>query len=152
MSTFKYLSYLIALFIVVLTACSAEKDTPVVDEQSYVRWHVNDGKLEVYVVLSNPSKQDVTFEASFVLLNETLRDAVGADTIELTSDDRGNTSPFVLESDKESAFKSELTLNRSIPQEILSNGVGIRLSTSERTYIVPIRYIDIVLAEERWIG
>lgn len=152
MKKFNLSSYFIVLFILLLTACSVERDSLVVDGQSYVRWHVNEGKLEVYAVVANHSKKAVSFEASIVLQNEDLSNAVGTNTLELISDDRGNTSPFVLEAYKETVFKSELTLNRSIPQEILSNGVGIRLSTSGGTSIVPIKYIDIVLAEERWIG
>lgn len=124
------------------TACSG-KDRVTIEKQSYVRWYENENELEVYVVASNPTKHDVSFQASFVFLDEKLREAVGLEFDELKMDDRNNSSPFHLISFNETVFQRTYKTHSKLTREMLSKGVGLQITDEGETYTIPIKNGDI---------
>ncbi|BBH23745.1 hypothetical protein Back11_50900 [Paenibacillus baekrokdamisoli] len=137
---FKSTIYIILVSVMMCTACSASKNELTLAQQSFVRWHAEENMLEVYAVAVNQTKADISFEASIVLLNPNLRDAVGFDTVEIKEDDRNGKPPFHLKSYNETVFKQTFKTNRTLTREMLSNGVGIKISTQEKSYTLPIKY------------
>jgi hypothetical protein len=136
------LFYSIIILVVVCTSCSAKNQIRV-EQQSSVRWHEKESILEVYVAVANTTKQDVSFGASIVMLNPNLKDAVGFVTKQLETDDRNGKTPFRLAPYNETVFKRNYKTNRSLSLEMLSKGVGIKISTLESSYIIPINYGEI---------
>lgn len=139
---FKRVMYFFMILVVLCTACSA-KNQILVEQQSYVRWHEKENKLEVYAAVANPTSQDVSFEASIVMLDQNLKNAVGFEIRQLETDDRNGKTPFRLAPHYETIFNRNYKTNGALTQEMLSNGVGIKISTSEESYIIPITYGDI---------
>jgi hypothetical protein len=133
---------LILVIVIFCTACSAKNEI-VVEKQSFVRWHERDSIIEVYVVVANTTRKDVSFEASIVMLNPNIKDAVGFETKQLETDDRNGKTPFRLTSYYETVFKRDFKTNRILTQDMLSNGIGIKISTSEESYTIPIKFGDI---------
>lgn len=124
------------------TACSG-KDRMTVEKQSYVRWYEKENELEVYAVVSNSTKHEVSFQASFVFLDEKLKEAVGLESDELNMDDRNNSSPFHLISFNETVFRRTYQTHRKLTREMLSKGVGIQITEQGKTYTIPIKNGDI---------
>jgi hypothetical protein len=136
--------FFIIIIVLFCSACSNDNDQQIiVDKQSYVRWSENDNNLEVYAVVSNPTKKDVSFEATLVIQNQNLEDAVGFETLVLETDDRSGRTPFILAPNYETVFKRDLKTNGSLTKEMLSNGVGIKISISNNSFIIPISYSEI---------
>jgi hypothetical protein len=124
------------------TACSTKNEI-VVEKQSYVRWHEKDNNLEVYAVVANMAKKDVSFKASIVILNSNVKEAVGFEIKELETDDRNGKTPFRLAPSHETVFKRGFKTDKKLKQEMLSDGIGIKITTSEESFTIPIKYGDI---------
>jgi hypothetical protein len=138
----KSIFYSFMLFVIFCTACSGENKI-LVEKQSFVRWHEKDSILEVYIAAANTTGKDVSFEASIVMLNPDLKDAVGFETKQLETDDRNGKTPFLLTSHTETVFKREFTTDRILTHEMLTNGVGLKIAISEQSYTMPIKYGEI---------
>jgi hypothetical protein len=63
--------------------------------------------LEVYAVVANMTKKDVSFEASIVILNSNVKEAHGFETKQLETDDRTIKTPFRLAACHETVFKRD---------------------------------------------
>lgn len=136
--------FFIMIIVLFCSACSNDNNHQIiVDKQSYVRWSEKNNNLEVYAVVSNPTKKDVSFEATLVIQNKNLEDAVGFETLVLETDDRSGRTPFILAPNHETVFKRDLKTNGSLTKEMLSDGVGIKISISNNTYTIPISYNEI---------
>jgi hypothetical protein len=133
------------IFIALICCCTAcfEKNQITVDQQSLVRWYEKDNELEVYVVVSNSTKHDVSFQASFIFLNEKLKEAVGIESEQLKTDDRNNNSPFQLISFNETVFQRKYKTHSKLTREMLSKGVGIKITDQQKTYTIAIKYGEI---------
>ncbi|MEV5029314.1 hypothetical protein [Paenibacillus sp. LPE1-1-1.1] len=138
----KSILYLFMLFVIFCTACSGENEI-LVEKQSFVRWHEKDSILEVYIAAANKTDKEVSFEASIVMLNPDLKDAVGFETKQLETDDRNGKTPFLLTPHTETVFQRDFTTDRILTQEMLTNGVGIKITTSEESYTMPIKYGEV---------
>jgi len=57
------------------------------EKQSYVRWYKKKNELELYIVVSNSTKHDVSFQASIIFLNKKLKESVGVEAEQLKTDD-----------------------------------------------------------------
>ncbi|MFD0673018.1 hypothetical protein [Cohnella sp. GCM10027633] len=124
------------------TACS-EKNEINVAQESYVKWYEKENELEVYVVVSNSTKHDVSFQASLIFLDEKLKEAVGLETEQLKTDDRNNTSPFHLISFNETVFQRKYKTHSKLTREMLSEGIGIKITDQQKTYTMAIKYGEI---------
>ncbi|MFC5471556.1 hypothetical protein ACFPPD_23040 [Cohnella suwonensis] len=133
------------VFIVFICCCTscAEKNQITVDQQSVVRWNQKESELEVYAVVSNSTKHDVSFRASFIFLNEKIKEAVGIESDELNTDDRNNNSPFHLISFNETVFQRKYKTHRKLTREMLTKGVGIKITDQQTTYTIAIKYGEI---------
>lgn len=129
-------------FVFCCTACS-EKNQITVEKQSYVRWYKKKNELELYIVVSNSTKHDVSFQASIIFLNK-LKESVGVEAKQLKTDDRNSNSPFRLSANNETVFQRKFKTHSILTQEMLSKGVGIKISDQHKTYIIAIKYGDIV--------
>ena len=130
------------------TACSEKKQIYAeqqisVEQQSYVRWHEEENELEVYVVVSNSTKHDVSFQASIIFLHSKLKESIGVEAVQLKTDDRNNASPFRLIAYNETVFHRTFKTQNKLTQEMLSKGVGINISIQQKTYITAIKYSEI---------
>lgn len=131
------------IFVILLcTACSTKNEIAV-EKQSFVRWNERDSNLEVYAVVANMTKKDVSFKVSIVILNPNVKEAVGFETKELETDDRNGNPPFQLAPSHETVFKRDFKTDKKLKQEMLSNGIGIKITTPEQSYTIPIKYGDI---------
>lgn len=140
---FKNVSFFLIMIIVIFcSACSSDHQITV-DKQSYVRWSEKDNNLEVYVVVSNSTKKEISFEASLVMLNQNLEDAVGFDTLIVETDDRNGRTPFLLAPNNETVFKHVIKTNGSFTKEMLTDGIGIKISILGKVYTIPISYSEI---------
>jgi hypothetical protein len=61
----------------------------------------------------------------------------------LETDDRNGETPFHLASYTETVFKRDFKTDRVMTQDMLSNGIGIKITTSEESYTIPIKYGEI---------
>ncbi|WP_040714177.1 hypothetical protein [Paenibacillus curdlanolyticus] len=138
----KRLFILLVLLALFGTACSVKKEL-VVEQQSFVRWHEKEDRLEVHAAVANESKKEAVFEASIVMLNPNLEDAVGFDSKKLESDDRNGKTPFRLGSYHETVFTCSFETDGTLTRDMLQNGVGIKITTSKESYTIPIKYGDI---------
>lgn len=130
------------------TACSEKKQISAdkqisVEQQSYVKWHERENEVEVYVVVSNSTKHDVSFQASIIFLHSQLKESVGVEAEQLKTDDRNNNSPFCLIANNETVFHRTFKTQSKLTQEMLSKGVGIKISIQQKTYITAIKYSGI---------
>jgi hypothetical protein len=139
----RLLYILIFLVILLCTACSTTKNEIVVEKQSFVRWHEKDNILEVYAIVANMTKNDVSFEASVVILNSEVKEAVGFESKQLETDDRNGKTPFLLVPSHETVFKRDFKTVKTLKQEMLTDGIGIKVTTSNESYTIPISYGDI---------
>jgi hypothetical protein len=138
----KHLSYFLVLVILLCTACSTKNELAV-EKQSYVKWYEKENNLEVYAVVTNMTQKDVSFEASIVISNSHVKEAVGFKTVQLETDDRNGKTPFRITPNHETVFKRKFKTNKTLKKEMLSDGIGIKITTGEESYIIPIKYGDI---------
>jgi hypothetical protein len=125
------------------TACSASKNELTLAQSSFVRWHAEKNMLEVYAVVQNETKGNISFTASIVFLNQSLRDVVGYNTVEIKEDDRNEKASFQLKPYNGTVLKQTFETKGALAREKLSNGVGIKISTQEKSYTLPIKYGEI---------
>lgn len=130
------------VFVCLCTACS-EKNQLKVEQQSFVRWYEKENELEVYAVVSNSTKHDVSFQASFVFINESLKEAVKEEVEPLKTDDRNNNSPFLLKANQETVFQRIFQTHNKLTQEMLSEGIGLQIVDQQKTYTLAIKYVEI---------
>lgn len=122
-------------------ACSAKKPITV-DQPSLIRWFESENELEVYAVVSNRTNHDISFEASFIFLDDKLKEAVGLEADQLMTDDRNNSSPFKLKSFNETVFVRKYKAHSKLTDEMLSNGVGLKVTEQQETYTIAIKHVE----------
>lgn len=123
------------------TACSAKKPIAV-DQPSFIRWFESENELEVYAVVSNRTNHDISFEASFIFLDDKLKQAIGLEADQLKTDDRNNSSPFKLQSFNETVFIRKYKAHNKLTEEMLSKGVGLKVTERQKTYIIAIKHVE----------
>ncbi|MFC4306334.1 hypothetical protein [Cohnella boryungensis] len=132
---------IIFVALVYCTACSA-KNQITVDQPSLIRWFENENELEVYAVVSNSTNHDVSFQASFIFLDDTLKEAVGFESDQLETDDRNNHSPFKLRAFNETVFIRKYKAHSKLTHEMLSGGVGVKVTAQQKTYTIAIKHVE----------
>jgi len=136
---------ILLLFIAIIYCCSAcsQKNQITVAQQSFVRWYEKENELEIYIVVSNSAKKDVTFQASIVFLDTKLKESVGIEAEQLKTDDRNNHPPFRLKANKETVFHRKFKTKAMLTEEMLSGSVGIEIIDQQKSYITTIKYTEI---------
>jgi hypothetical protein len=132
---------LIAL-VIVCVGC-AEKPPIYVEKQSFIKWDSKLSSLEVHIAVANRTNDLVSFDASLVMLNQYLIDALGFEVQPLKQDDRGSETPFRLEPRTETVFKQSYKTTASLTREMLSKGVGIQITALDKSYTITIPIVEL---------
>ncbi|QOY34189.1 hypothetical protein AWH56_015790 [Anaerobacillus isosaccharinicus] len=117
---------LIILFI--LTACGNEPNITPNTEESKIIIDEERSLINFHVLLANDNRKRIgPLYAKFIIYDETLQDAIGADVIEFT-DDHGNKQPFFIEGKKGYFISETFLYNAEIDREELINMVEVVIS------------------------
>ncbi|SFB50199.1 hypothetical protein SAMN05216312_110199 [Cohnella sp. OV330] len=145
---FKSAVYAFILLVLTCTSCaplsgSPSKEGLLLEQQSLVRWRVDENILEVYAVIANYADKDASFAAYVVFLDPHLREIDGLDRIEVKEDDRKGKTPFLLKPYQETVLRQRFYMDEPLKRAWLSKGVGIEIATEGKRMTLPIKYVEI---------
>lgn len=128
--------FLILLFPILIGACGNEPNIAPNNEESKVIIDEERSLINFYVLLENQNRKPVgPLYAKFIIYDETLQDAVGAEVIDFTNEE-GTKQPFYIEGNKGYFISESFLYDAELDNEELENMVEVVISDENEMELI----------------
>jgi hypothetical protein len=127
---------MLLLIILMISACGNEPNLTPNTEESKLIIDEERSLINFYVLLKNENRKRVgPLYAKFIIYDETLQNAIGAEIVDFTKDD-GEKQPFFIESNKSYFISESFLYNAELDDEELVNMVEVVISDENEMEIL----------------